>query len=100
MKVLKIKENKDGSATISYELNADDEYVLRALAKSKKKRYTKKFINDCILEGITNMLKEEEMKLKPFVVQKEVKRRINKQIKDCHYIISDGKNAVDGDTLK
>jgi hypothetical protein len=100
MKVLKIKENKDGSATVTYELDKQEEIILRQHAENRGKKYSKKFVNDCILEGIINMLREEEMK-KPFVVKKEVKRRINKQIKHSwHYIISDGKNAIDGDTLK
>lgn len=58
MKVLKIKEHKDGSADMTFELNSKDEAILRGLAKKQKKRYTpsfvKKYILSALMEGIND----------------------------------------------
>jgi len=60
MRVISIKENKNGSATIVYELNDSDQSILKSVAKKRHKKYDNKFINSCILTGIKNYIKENE----------------------------------------
>lgn len=60
MNIIKIKENKDGSITIDYELNAKDIAILKKVAKDRKRRYTKKFINKFMLEALNNAIEDYE----------------------------------------
>lgn len=59
MKILNIKENKDGSAYLEIELNKINEEQLREIAKLKKKKYNNEFINKILLETIKNYLRKE-----------------------------------------
>ena len=52
MKVLKVTENPDGSATIVYELSDFDRKVIKRHLKVK--RLTKKRINQFVQKAITN----------------------------------------------
>lgn len=59
MKICKIKEQKDGSAVMTYQLNDQEIACFKTAAKIKKRRFSKKFINECMLEAITQRLAEE-----------------------------------------
>jgi hypothetical protein len=59
MKIINIKEHKNGSATIIYTLNKYEHLLFQQLAKTRKKKLSKKFINSMILEAITNYLTKE-----------------------------------------
>lgn len=56
MKVLKITENKDGSALIDYEITDKDKEIIKQLLKVKK--LTNKRINEFVLKGFKQYLKE------------------------------------------
>jgi hypothetical protein len=58
MKFTHIKDNKDGSADFNVDLTEEDVRNLRWIAKTKKRRYSNKFIREAILEGITNAMKK------------------------------------------
>ena len=60
MKITKEIKHKNGGVTLIYSLNKKEDKLLKGLAKEKKVKYTEKFINKCILEGIKNMLKEQK----------------------------------------
>jgi len=62
MKILAVKERKDGSASLTFSLHKKDEAILKKIAIIRKSKYTKKFAREAILEAITNYvtLKEEE----------------------------------------
>ena len=55
MKVIKIKEHKDGSATMTYELGITDFEFFKELAKKKKKKFDK----TCINKQVLTILKEK-----------------------------------------
>lgn len=59
MQVLKIKENKNGSACIDIELNENDENKLKEICKFQKKKYNKEFIKTTLLRTIKNYIKKE-----------------------------------------
>lgn len=56
MKILRIKENKDGSATIQFELNQYELDLLKSVAKERGVRNTKKFretiIKEALIKGV------------------------------------------------
>ncbi|MBU0581412.1 MAG: hypothetical protein KKA19_09580 [Candidatus Margulisbacteria bacterium] len=58
MKILKVKESKNGSAELIYALSKDERLLFAYIAKCRKQKCNNKFINDCILEAIKNYLKE------------------------------------------
>jgi hypothetical protein len=58
MKILKIKEQKDGSAIIDYEITKEEEKVIKQITRVKK--LTKKIINKFVLEAITKYLMEKK----------------------------------------
>ena len=57
MKVLKIKENADGSATIDYELSEFDRKIIRRVLKVKK--LTKKRINDFMTKAVLTYISKK-----------------------------------------
>jgi len=57
MKILKTIKHKNGNETWTYTINEQEDKILRFLARAKHKKYCKKFINNCILKGINNMIK-------------------------------------------
>jgi len=59
MKVLKIKEHKNGSADMTFELSSKDEILLKAQAKKQKKRYTQSFVKKFILSALMEGLSDE-----------------------------------------
>jgi hypothetical protein len=60
MKIYKIKDQKEGSAIITYQINDREIKCLKFAAEKQKKRFSKKFINSCILRAITERIKYEE----------------------------------------
>ena len=58
MKILKIKHNKNGSVDIVYTLNSKDTNILKGIAKKRNQKYSIKFVNSLIMEGINNLLKQ------------------------------------------
>ena len=52
MKVLNIKENPDGSADMTYELNFKDMKLFKKLAKDSDKEFSDRFCNKIILKSI------------------------------------------------
>ena len=59
MKVLNIKENPDGSADMTYELNFKDMKLFKKLAKDSDKEFSDRFCNKIILKSIKDMIKRE-----------------------------------------
>lgn len=62
MKILKIKEQKDGSAIMTYQLNAREIECFKTAARIKHKKFCKAFINKCMLEAIEHEIQREENK--------------------------------------
>ena len=61
MKVIKLVERKDGSATMTYEINKKEEAMFRKLAKDKKRTFCKRFINEEVMKALqANIDKEVE----------------------------------------
>lgn len=52
MKVISIKERKDGSADMTFELGVKDEARVRELAKKQGKRYSKAFVKGIVLQAL------------------------------------------------
>ena len=61
MKVLKIKENKDGSGTIDYEVTKTDQKIIKTLLGVK--RLTIKRINKFVKDGLIACMNKEAKKL-------------------------------------
>ena len=61
MKILKITENKNGSATIDIELSSIDESKFKTIAKIKKQKYDNEFTKKTILRAIKNYIKKENL---------------------------------------
>lgn len=61
MRVLKIKENKDGSAIIDYEVTKTDQELIKRIIGVK--RLTKKRINKFVKDGLTKTIHREAKKL-------------------------------------
>ena len=59
MKVLKIKEQKDGSAIMTYEINGDDMKLFKK--ETGKEKPTVKDINKIVLQAIRAGIKQEEI---------------------------------------
>jgi hypothetical protein len=59
MKVISIKEQKDGSALLTYSLNDNENLIFKQLAKKRKKKYSNQFINSQILVAIKKYIKED-----------------------------------------
>ena len=59
MKVLRIREQKDGGALMDFELSKKDETILRKIAKDRKKKYSNEFVNNIILTAIKNSIDKE-----------------------------------------
>jgi len=57
MKIISIKERKDGSADMVYELNKKDVTLFQKLAKESKVRFSKKFCNQLILNALVKYVK-------------------------------------------
>ena len=57
MKILKVTNHKDGTATIDYELNQQELKMIKEIAGVK--RLTNKKINEIILKILTERLKKE-----------------------------------------
>ena len=57
MKILKIRQNKDGSATMDYELNAKEKKMIKQIYGWKK--LTPQRCNQAILEAIENYIKDD-----------------------------------------
>jgi hypothetical protein len=57
MKILRIKENKNGSADMTYQLSIAEVKVFKRIAKEQGKKYTDKFVNSIILKGIESLFK-------------------------------------------
>jgi len=60
MKIIKIKDNKDGSVNVTYEFDNKELALLRFSAKIKHKKFDKKFIKDSILKAIEQYIIEME----------------------------------------
>jgi len=60
MKILKIKDNKDGSADVTYEFDNKELALFKYSAKIKHKKFDKKFIKDSILKSIKQYVMERE----------------------------------------
>ena len=52
MKVIKIKTHRNGSATMTYELNNVDTAFFKELAKKRKKKFNITFINKEVLKAL------------------------------------------------
>ena len=52
MKIIEIKDSKDGSADITYELSKTETLLLQCQAKEEGVRFTKAFCNKKILRAI------------------------------------------------
>lgn len=63
MKIVRWRDNKDGSATVTLELNKKDESQLKTVAEIQHKKYSKKFIREIILEGIKHGVKTDAYKI-------------------------------------
>ena len=61
MKVLKIKEQKDGSAIMTYELSGDERKLFKKVIG--KERLTDKDINKVVLKAIKGGIKQQEKKI-------------------------------------
>ncbi len=60
MRIVKVKENKDGSASVTFEFG---ELTRRILRKHyKRKRVTQKLFKKAVLEGIENYIKKHPVK--------------------------------------
>jgi len=62
MKILSLKERKDGSANMTYQLSKKDEILFRKAAEYAKVRYSKKFANQLILNALELFLKIKKEK--------------------------------------
>jgi hypothetical protein len=60
MKILQIKEQKDGNAILEFSLSKEDEIALKQVAKIRGVRYSKKFATERILEGIESYITSKE----------------------------------------
>ena len=60
VKIIKIKENKDGSADFEIEYEKDLELLI---TKRYGKKFTSKLLERAIIEGLENYLKKEEGKV-------------------------------------
>ena len=58
MKVIKIKENKDGSATIDCEITNSEKELFKKIYN--KKRFSSKLITKALIEGISLMVKRRK----------------------------------------
>lgn len=59
MKILNIKENKDGSALFDIELSKQDEDKFKEIARLKKRKYDNEFIKRTILKALKNYVNKE-----------------------------------------
>jgi hypothetical protein len=59
MLILSIKERKDGSADMMYELNQTDITIFKKIAKERGVHFSKKFCNQLILDGLDILIKEK-----------------------------------------
>jgi len=50
MEIVKIKNNKDGSALVSIILTEQEEERFKEIAKTRKKKFSKKFIETYLIE--------------------------------------------------
>ena len=69
MKIVSVKEKKDGNATLEFTLSKEDESALKKVAKIRGVKYTKKFAKERILEAIETYVtsKENEIKRRKFI---------------------------------
>jgi hypothetical protein len=58
MKVLKIKERKDGSADMTFEISSSDELLLRSLAMKQNKKFNKGFVKEFVLSALKEQVGE------------------------------------------
>lgn len=63
MKVIKFTENKDGSATMEYELTAEERELFKKQARKSKKKFNDEFINKEILKALKREIKQEKKTL-------------------------------------
>lgn len=56
MQILQIKENKNGSADIDYQLSKAEVKLFKNIAKQQEKKYTDKFVNGVMLKAIKSMI--------------------------------------------
>jgi hypothetical protein len=60
MKVISLKERKDGSATMTYELTKREENMFKKHAEKKNKIFSRRFINSEILNALKEAMKLEK----------------------------------------
>ncbi len=63
MRIVKVKENKDGSANVTFEFGEDTRKILRK--HYKRKRVTHKLFKKVILDAMENYIKKHPIKDKP-----------------------------------
>ena len=59
MKITQLKNNKNGSLDMFYQLTQEEINCFKRAAKLKKKRYSIKFVNSCMLKAIKQGLKRD-----------------------------------------
>lgn len=62
MKVVSIREQEDGSASITYDITSEEEQMFKELARKKHRKYNKEFINKCILKALEEAIKRDSQK--------------------------------------
>jgi hypothetical protein len=75
MKVVSIKEQKDGSAIMTYDLDPSEIPLLKAEAKRQKKRFSTKFINEVVLSMLEEGMAREKAELDSAPKTKKTKRK-------------------------
>jgi hypothetical protein len=75
MKVVSLKENKDGSAMMTYDLEPTEVILLRAEAKRRGKRYTHKFVNEVVLQALEEGMKRDTVEKVSAPKSKKSKRK-------------------------
>ena len=61
MKVISIKENKDGSAKVKFDITDEEFEMFRKQAQKKKKKFDKNFIRKEILGALKNAVRNKEI---------------------------------------
>jgi hypothetical protein len=84
MKIIKFKENKDGSADMTYEINSIEEKIFKDLAKKRGVVYNHNFINSVVYEAIANGMKEDKrMGNKDKGAKDKKKKKPKKKVSCC-----------------
>jgi hypothetical protein len=60
MKIISFKERKSGGADMVYELNQEEIILLKDMAKTEGKKFTKTFCNKKILIALEHLVSKEK----------------------------------------